>query len=78
MWQIWLRRRPFDPKRSFSLTATASVLEVKAARRPEGRALDENGKKTGRTCNDAHDLTRMERAGKPRHELHRLYGDATE
>ena len=33
MWQIWLRRRPFDPNRFFPPTATASSLEVKAARR---------------------------------------------
>jgi hypothetical protein len=36
MWQIWLRRRPFDPNRFFPTTATASTLEVKAARRPYG------------------------------------------
>jgi transposase len=34
MWQIWLRRRPFDPNKFFPQTATASALEVKAARRP--------------------------------------------
>jgi len=33
LWQIWLRRRPFDPNRFFPPTATASSLEVKAARR---------------------------------------------
>ena len=33
MWQIWLRRRPFDPNRFFPPTATASASEVKAARR---------------------------------------------
>jgi transposase len=33
MWQIWLRRRPFDPNRFFPQTPTASPLEVKAARR---------------------------------------------
>lgn len=33
MWQIWLRRRPFDPNRFFPPTATASAPEVKAAPR---------------------------------------------
>lgn len=30
MWQIWLRRRPFDPNKFFPPTATASAKEVRA------------------------------------------------